>query len=573
MHTFGDNRKVTFDRSLGAVVRTELQSGIPVKVYYTPEDIKDLQYDQDLGNPGEYPYTRGIYPEMYRNKLWIKSFIVSYSTAEETNRAFKDYISSGQTGLRLLADLPTQSGIDPDHPLAWNSMMCGGVPTYSLDVYEKMLDGLPLENVDYELAHSSISSALFFYSMFPALMEKEELDIANLRGANINDPFRTRIVYDSPDWPDEINRRVCLDLIEFSAHNTPKWKAFAPNGVDPQQTGANVIQEVAEVLGSATAIYQDIIKERGLKLDDIGATVFSLDAESDFFETIAKFRAVRRMWARIAKEKLGATTERAMSLRIGIRTSGISLQTQKPINNAARVTLQILSCVLGGVNSLDASSIDEAIGLPSQEARHFNIDAQHIVTHEANVPLVVDPLGGSYYMEWLTSKIEEGAYKLLEEIESRGGMWECLKSGWLREQIEESRLKVQQEKSMGKRLIVGVNAFQGEEGPINRAIERTAYRVPSKKLRLKTIATLKRLRKTRNQQKVRKALKELYQATKEGRNIVRSIIEAAKAYATIGEVVGVVRMAYSYNYDPMGLIDTPTFVKELIGGGNGDGSA
>jgi len=556
-------KEVAFNRSFGAIVRTELQSGIPVKVIYTPEDIKNLQYKQDIGDPGEYPYTRGIYPEMYRNRLWIKSFIVCYSTAEDTNKAFKDYIASGQTGLRLLADLPTQSGIDPDHPLAWNSMMCGGVPTYSLNVYEKMLGGLPIENVDYELAHSSISSALFFYSMFPALMEKKGLNIANLRGANINDPFRSRIVYDTPDWRDEINRRVCLDLIEFSAHNTPKWKAFAPNGVDPQQTGANVFQEVAEVLGSAMAIYQDIIKERRLKLDDIGTTVVSMDAESDFFETIAKFRAVRRMWARIAKEKLGATTERAMSLRIGIRTSGISLQTQKPLNTA-RVTLQILSCVLGGVNSLDASSIDEAIGLPSTEARHFNIDAQHIITHEANVPLVADPLGGSYYVEWLTNTIEEGAYKLLEKIEGRGGMWECLKSGWLRGQIEESRLKVQKEKSEGKRLIVGVNAFQGEEGSINRAIERTAYKVPSKKARLQTIASIKKLRKNRNQQQVKEALKDLYRATKEGRNIVRPTIEAAKAYATIGEIVGVVRIAYGYKYDPLAAIETPPFIKELI---------
>ncbi|MCK4579888.1 MAG: methylmalonyl-CoA mutase, partial [Dehalococcoidia bacterium] len=380
-----------FDRSLGGIVRDETQGGIPLKVVYTPEDIADTDYERDLGHPGQYPFARGIYPEMYRDRLWLKSFIVSYSTPEETNRAFKEYIAAGQNGLRLLSDLPIQTGIDPDHPSSWNSMMCGGMSSYSLAAYEKALDGLQLENVDYELAHSSISSALFFYSLLVALMEKRGLNIALLRGSNINDPFRANIVYACPDFPTEIARRVCLDLIEFGARNTPKWKACAPNGVDPQQSGMNTAQEVAEVLGVATAIYSDIIRERGLKLDDIGATVFSMDAESDFFETIAKFRATRRMWARIAKEKLGASTERAMSLRIGIRTSGLSLQTQKPLNNAARVTLQVLSCILGGVNSIDASSIDEAIGLPSREVRMFNLDTQHIITHEANVPLVADP--------------------------------------------------------------------------------------------------------------------------------------------------------------------------------------
>ena len=561
-----ETERVAFDRSFGALVRTETQSGILVKVVYTPEDTKHLEYERDLANPGEYPYTRGIYPEMYRNKLWIKSFLVGYTTPEETNKAFKQYIAAGQNGLRFPADLPVQTGIDPDHPLSWNSMLCGGCSTYALEVYEKMLDGLPLENIDYELSYSSISHSLFGYSSLVALMEKRGLNIANLRGNSINDPIRAKLVYESPDFPTEINRRVCEDLLEFGVKNTPKWYAFAPNSVDPQQMGMNAIQEVAECLGVAIAVYEDMIKQRGFKLDDFGATVFALDAESDFFETIAKFRAVRKMWAKIAKERLGATTPRAMSLRIGIRTSGLSLQTQKPLNNAARVTLQILSCVLGGVNSIDASSIDEAVGLPSYEARMFNLDTQHIITHEANVPLVADPLGGSYYLEWLTSKIEEGAYKLLEEIDSRDGMWECLESGWLKQQAEASRLKVQQEQSTGKRLIVGVNAFQGEEGPINRAVKGTAYKVPSKQARLRVIRAVKELRKRRDQQRIRDTLKELYQVTREGRNVVRPVIEAAKAGATIGEVAGVIRMAYNYDYDPLGEISEPAFVSELIGG-------
>jgi len=561
-----ENNSVVYDRSLGGMVRDATQAFIPLQEVYTPEDIEGTDYESDLGDPGKYPFTRGIYERMYRERLWIKSFIVSYSTLEDTNQAFKEYLANGQTGLRLLADLPIQSGLDPDHPSSWNAMLCGGISSYALETYEKMLDGLPLENVDYELAHMGMSSFLCFYSYLVAMMENQGLDISKLRGASINDPFRSKIVYGCPDFPTEIDRRINLDLIEFAVKNTPKWKAYAPNGVDPQQSGFTAVQEAAHVLAVATAVYTDLINERGISLDEVGPTVFSMDAESDFFETICMFRATRRMWAKIAKEKLGAKTARAQSLRIGIRTSGLSLQTQKPLNNAARVTLQILSCVLGGVNSLDASSIDEAIGLPSREARLFNLDAQHIVTHEANVPLVADPLGGSYYVEWLTNKIEDEANKILQTIEDNGGMWACLESGWLRHQIDASRMRVQAEINEGKRLIVGVNAFQGDEGPINQAIENCAYKVPSKKMRQKTIADVKRLRATRDKEKVNAAVLELYDATKEGRNLVRATIEASKAGVTLGETVGVIRMAYGYGYDPLNQIEAPAFITELLGG-------
>ncbi len=561
-----NNCEVVYDRSLGGMVRDETQGFIPLKVFYTPEDIRDVEYNRDLSDPGCFPFTRGIYPQMYRDRLWIKSFIVSYSTPEETNEAFKEYLASGQTGLRLLADLPIQTGLDPDHPSSWNAMLCGGISSYALETYERMLDGLPLENVDYELAHMGMSSFLSFYSYLVAMMENRGLDISTLRGASINDPFRSKIVYGCPDFPTEIDRRICLDLIEFSVRNTPKWKAYAPNGVDPEQSGMTAVQEAAHVLAVATAVYTDMINERKISLDEIGPTVFSMDAESDFFETLCMFRATRRMWAKIAKEKLGAKTARAQSLRIGIRTSGLSLQTQKPLNNAARVSLQILSCVLGGVNSLDASAIDEAIGLPSKEARLFNLDTQHIITHEANVPLVADPLGGSYYVEWLTNKIEEEANQILRTIEENGGMWACLESGWLRQQIDSSRTRVQTEINEGKRLIVGVNAFQGEEGPINKAIENCAYRVPSKKLRLKTIADIRRLRAARDPNRVDATIVELYNATKEGRNIVRATIEAAKVGVTVGETVGVIRMAYGYGYDPLNQIGAPVFIKNLLGG-------
>ena len=559
------NTKVKIDRQAGCMVRTASQSGIELNSRYTPEDIAQIDYEKEIGNPGEFPYTRGIYPEMYRKNLWLKSFIVSYASSEETNEAFKEYIKNGMADLRLLADLPTQSGLDPDHPLAWNSMMCGGVATYALNTYEAMLKDLPLEGVHYELAHSSMSSFICFHAFLVAHMENNGLDITKLTGNSINDPIRAHLVYGTPDFPPHVSRRVCLDHCEWAVKNTPKWKPIAPNGVDPQQGGMLVPHELGEVLAVATAVMKDLEK-RGISLDEYGPMVVALDAESDFFETICKFRAVRRMWAKITRDTFGAKTERAQKLKIGIRTSGLSLQAQKPLNNAARVTLQILSSVLGGVNSLDASSIDEAVGLPSYEARIFNLDTQHIVTHEANVPLVADPLGGSYYVEWLTDKIEKETNDYLAEIESRGGIFECLESGWLNNVMEQDRLLVQREKANGKRLLIGLNSFQGEEGPINKAIKNVAYKTPSEELRQQKVDEVTAWKANRNMEKVQASIQKIYLDTKENRNVSRAIIDGVKIGLTVGEITGTIRLGYDLSYDPVGMLPTPDYVKNAIVG-------
>jgi methylmalonyl-CoA mutase N-terminal domain/subunit len=548
----------------GHMVRMATQSGIELRPFYSADDISHLSYEADLGDPGNYPFTRGLYPLMYRDRLWLKSFIVSYATAEETNQAFRQYIANGLTDLRLLCDLPTQAGIDPDHPSAWNSMMCGGVATYAINIYEKMLDGLPLGEAVFEFAHAGMSSFLYFYGVLVALMENKGIDVKKLRGNSINDPIRTKLVYSCPDFPTRIDRRICLDHIEYSVRNTPNWRPIAPNGVDPCQGGMDAIRELGGALAVATQVILDLA-ERGITIDEFGPMVFALDAESDFFETIAKFRLARKMWAKIASEKLGAKSKRAMQLKIGIRTSGLSLTSQKPLNNAARVALQILSCVLGGVNSVDASSIDEAVGLPSLEARVFNLDTQHIITHEANIPLVADPLGGSYYLEWLTSHMESEVNKYLEEIEARGGIFACLESGWLNEVMEANRLKVQREKAECKRLIVGVNAFreEGEEGTVNTAIRDVAYKTPSASMRENLVAEVKAFKAGRDMKRLTPLITELYRATKEGRNTQRAVIEAAREGMTVGECVGVIRVGYGIHYDPLQEIEMPDFVREI----------
>jgi methylmalonyl-CoA mutase N-terminal domain/subunit len=397
-------------------------------------------------------------------------------------------------------------------------------------------------------------------------MENRGIDIRKLRGNSINDPIRTKLVYRCPDFPTAIDRRICLDHIEFSVRNTPNWRPIAPNGVDPCQAGMDAVRELGGCLAVATMIMEDL-KKRGISIDEYGPMVFSLDAESDFFETIAKFRLARKMWAKIAKEKLGAKTNRAMQLKIGIRTSGLSLTHQKPLNNAARVTLQILSSVLGGVNSLDASSIDEAVGLPSREARMFNLDTQHIITHEANIPLVADPLGGSYYLEWLTSKMESEVNVYLDEIASHGGIFACLESGWLDSVMETCRLKVQREKAEGKRLIIGVNAFRSEdenEGRINEAIRDVAYKAPSIAMREKLVREVKQFKAGRDMQRLKPLTEELLRATREGSNVQRAVIEAAKAGLTLGECVGVIRLGYGIDYDPFKQIEMPDFVREIV---------
>ncbi len=555
-------KTIDYDRASGGLLRTATQSDIPIKPLYTPEDVEGLDYEKDLGDAGKYPFTRGPYPNMYRDRLWLKSLIVCYALPEETNRAFKKYIAAGQTGLRVLTDTSTLSGVDPDHPLARYDIMCNGNPTYALTEYETMLDGIPLENIDLESANSTPSGSYFTYIFLVSQMENLGYNLANLKGTNINDPIHAGVVYGTLEFPNDLAQRANQDLIEFGLQNTPRWHPCTPCGYDMRDMGIDTIQEVAFVLGNAIQYYGDAVANRGLKMDRMRPMVFSMSAESDFFETICKFRAIRRMWARISKERLGATNPRAMACRIGIRTAGNSIYPQKPINNTARVTLQMLAAVLGGVQSIDPSGIDEPFGLPSEESRIFELDAQHIITHEANIPLTADPLGGSYYVESLTNQIEERATRLLEEIDRQGGMWKCLESGWLMQQFDETTVRIHSEIDRGERLIIGANAFKGPDGPISDLIRESAYQVPPDEKRYGSIDRVRELRESRDQQKAHDTLLALVKAAREGDNLVRPTVEAAKAYATVGEMIGAMRIGYGYAYDPYGQLETPEFLMQ-----------
>lgn len=556
-----EKKAVSFDAN--ALVREETLSGIYVKPVFTPDDSKNRDYENNVADPGVYPFTRGLYPTMYRDRLWQKSFIVSYASPEDTNEGFKNLLKNGVTGLRLTEDLPSQMGLDPDHPLAWNTMMCGGVNPYAKNVFETVLADLPLEAATYELGTSGIFDSVYMYSSMAAQIELRGGNIQNLKGSGIADPIRSKLVYGLLSWPTEIERRILMDHIEFCMENTPKWKPFAPNGVDPNQAGMNAVHELGAALGSAIAVLEDLQK-RGHSIDEYGSMVFALDSDSDFFETIAKFRCARRMWAKIAKERFGATTKKAMQLKLGTRTSGLSLQRQKPLNNTSRVTLQMLSAVLGGVNAIDACSIDEAMGLPSDEARTFSMDTHNVIIHEANIPLVADPLGGSYYLEWLTDKLEEETFAYLKDIEERGGMYECLESGYFHAVLEEDRLRAQKEKADGTRLLVGVNAFTTGGGFINKAVGDNAYRTPSVEQRQEWVDGYRNFCASRNADELAQACRRLYLDTKNGANVSRAMIDGAKAGMTVGEVCGVIRMAYGLNYDFADMISVPAHIEKAL---------
>ena len=556
-------KKVELNRDADGLVREETQSGIYVKPIYTPEDLKSEKYERDIGDPGVYPFTRGIYPEMFRNRLWLKSFLVSYDTPENTNAAFKSYIAQGLNDLRITSDLTSQAGFDPDHPLAEASMFCGGINAYAINTYERVVDGLPLEKTVYELGTQSVLGEVYNYCLLVAMIEKRGGDIKNLFGNGIADPIRSKLVYGDPSWPTNVERRALIDQIEFCLENTPKWKPVVPNGVDPCQSGLNAVHELGEVIAVSTAIVEDFCA-RGHNIDELGGMIFSLDSESDFFESIAKFRAARRMWAKIVKNRFGSEKKSTQALKIGIRTSGISLTAQKPLNNASRVAIQTLAGILGGVNSIDACSIDEAIGLPSPEARSLALDTQHILVHEANIPLVADPLGGSYYLEWLTDKLEAEANAYLDEIEKNGGIYRCLESGWLNRVMEEDRLRVQHERQEGKRRIIGVNSYKGEGGPINNAIADCAYTVPGEEARKALVDEFRAFCASRDAEKLAETARKLYCDVKDGRNMIRAMVDAAKAGMTVGETCGVVRLGYGLEYDSVGMIPTPAHIAAAL---------
>ena len=519
--------------------------GFEIKRVYTPADLgENWDYLEKLGFPGQYPFTRGVYATMYRGRLWTMRQYAGYATAEESNRRYKYLLEQGQTGLSVAFDLPTQLGYDSDHPMAEGEVGKVGVAIDSLWDMEILFDGIPLDKVSTSMTINSTAANLL--AMYILVAEKQGVPQHVLRGTVQNDILKEYIARGTYIFPPQPSMRLTTDIIMYCAEHVPKWNPISISGYHIREAGANAIQEVAFTLADGIE-YVKAVVERGMDVDKFAPRLsFFFNAHNNFLEEIAKFRAARRLWAKIMKEKFGAKNPRSMLLRFHTQTAGSTLTAQQPENNIIRVTIQALAAVLGGTQSLHTNSYDEALSLPTEKSVRIALRTQQIIAYESGVVDTIDPLGGSYYIEWLTDHIEEEAMKYIEKIERMGGMMRAIERGYIQKEIADSAYKYQKEIEEGKRIIVGVNKFVTDE-PIEVEIIKVD---PS--IRDKQIERLKKLRSERDSKKVEEALDKLRNAAeREDVNLMPYIIEAHRHLATLGEVTDVLREVWGEYRAPL----------------------
>ncbi|NJE08600.1 methylmalonyl-CoA mutase [Thermococcus sp. M39] len=519
--------------------------GFEIKRVYTPADLgEDWDYMKKLGFPGQYPFTRGVYATMYRGRFWTMRQYAGYATAEESNKRYKYLLEQGQTGLSVAFDLPTQLGYDSDHPMAEGEVGKVGVAIDSLWDMEILFDGIPLDKVSTSMTINSTAANLL--AMYILVAEKQGVPQHVLRGTVQNDILKEYIARGTYIFPPQPSMRLTTDIIMYCAEHVPKWNPISISGYHIREAGANAVQEVAFTLADGIEYVKAVI-ERGMDVDKFAPRLsFFFAAHNNFLEEIAKFRAARRLWARIMKEKFGAKDPKSMLLRFHTQTAGSTLTAQQPENNIIRVTIQALAAVLGGTQSLHTNSYDEALSLPTEKSVRIALRTQQIIAYESGVVDTIDPLGGAYYIEWLTDHIEEEAMKYIEKIERMGGMMRAIERGYIQKEIADSAYKYQKEIEEGKRIIVGVNKFVVDE-PIEVEILKVD---PS--IRDKQIERLKKLRSERDNKKVKEALDKLRNAAeKEDVNLMPYIIEAHRHLATLGEVTDVLREVWGEYRAPL----------------------
>ncbi|MBS7251304.1 MAG: methylmalonyl-CoA mutase family protein [Candidatus Freyarchaeota archaeon] len=503
-------------------------SDIEVKPFYTPDDIQ-INYHKDLGLPGEFPFVRGVYQTMYRGRLWTMRMFSGYGTAFDTNKRFKYLLEHGETGLSVAFDFPTLYGYDSDHPLAHGEVGKCGVAISSLADMEVLFDGIPLNKVTTSMTING--PAAIIWAFYIAAAENQGAQRKELGGTIQNDILKEYIAQNSYIFPPEPSMRLILDTFEFGTEELPRWNTISISGYHIREAGATAVQELAFTLADGLT-YVDAALERGMNIDAFAPRLsFFFNAHNYFFEEIAKYRAARRIWAKEMKNR-GATNPRSMMLRFHTQTAGVSLTAQQPLNNVVRVAIQALAAVLGGTQSLHTNSYDEAYALPTEEAVKLALRTQQIIAYETGVTDSIDPLGGSYYVEWLTNKMEEETYKYFDIIEKKGGVIECIKKGFFQNEIAKASYKYQKEVEQGKRKIVGVNCYRTDQDdevciPV-LVVDPEVERVQCERL--------KKLRETRNNDKVRDALKELEKQARTENNLMPYLLKCAHAYATLGEI-------------------------------------
>jgi methylmalonyl-CoA mutase N-terminal domain/subunit len=515
------------------------RSKIPVKKVYTPIDLEEVGFDyvKDLNFPGEYPYTRGIEPLMYRENLWLIGQYGGFGSPEETNRRFNYLLSQGITAFTIALDLPTQMGYDSDHPMAKGEVGKTGVAVDSLKDMEIIFKGIPLTAVKMV---GTLANAIgpIGLSWFMALAEKQKVSPAVFGAFLQNEILKEYVARGAYFLPPKAGLHLVIDVLEYCARHLPNWLPIQLCGYHFRDAGGNAIHEIAFTLADAVTYIEETLK-RGLKVDDfVPQFVFHMAANLDVFEEVAKFRALRRIWARLMKERFGAKDPRSLKAKISLYTAGSTLTAQQPMNNIVRVTAAAMAAVLGGVQYAFCSSMDEPFQTPSEESARVAIRTQQILAHELGVSDTVDPLGGSYYVESLTNQIEERVWEYLKKIESMGGALAAIERGFYQTEISSAAYQLQKEIEEKDRIVVGVNEYRIEEQINIKPLKHDP------KAAKKVVASLKSFKKERGGLAVKKALEEVKRAAEKNENLVPSVFEAVKQYATVGEISNVLREVY-----------------------------
>ncbi len=511
----------------------KLDSDLELDIVYDPLHREDFDYLSQLNWPGKYPYTRGIQPTMYRGRLWTMRQYAGFGSAEETNQRFRYLLQEGQTGLSVAFDLPTQIGYDSDHPLARGEVGKVGVAIDSLADMEILMDQIPLDQVSTSMTINAPAAVLL--AMYMAVAEKQGIPMEKIKGTIQNDILKEYVARGTYIFPPRESMRLVVDIFSFAGEKIPNWNTISISGYHIREAGSTAVQEVAFTLGNGIA-YVEAALEAGLEIDRFAPRLsFFFNAHSNFLEEVAKFRAARRIWARLMKERFNAKDPRSMMLRFHTQTAGSTLTAQQPDINLVRVGFQALSAVLGGTQSLHTNSRDEALALPSEQSVLLALRTQQVIGHEIGVTDTADPLGGAYFIESLTDHIEEEALKYIARIDEIGGAVEAIENGFIQQEIQASAYRYQKEIEAQKRVVVGVNRFaiSGEQ-PID-----LLKMDPSTSQR--QVDRLKEVRLSRNQDVVASALQDLRKAAQSGANMMPCILTAVKAYATMGEICNTLR--------------------------------
>jgi methylmalonyl-CoA mutase, N-terminal domain len=545
-----------FEEALGAYERaTEHQterpvrfmttSSDPVKRLYTPADFSEDEYLEKVGFPGQSPYTRGVHATGHRGKLWTMRMFAGFGNAEETNARFKYLLANGNAGLSVAFDMPTLYGYDTDDPKAEGEFGTCGVAVSSLADMEVLFEGIPLDEITTSMTINS--PAAMIWAMYLVNAEKRGVPLERLSGTTQNDILKEYIAQKEYIYPPRPSTRLVVDTFEYGAQHVPRWNTISISGYHIREAGATALQELAFTLADGIAYVQAAI-DAGLQVDDFAPRLsFFFDVHNDFLEEVAKLRAARRVWAKVMQERFGARNPRSLWCRFHCQTAGVSLFVEQPENNIVRTTIQALAAVLGGTQSLHTNSMDEALALPSEKAVRIALRTQQIIAHESGVANTVDPLGGSYAVEALTDRMEEGCWSYFRQIDEMGGMMAAIENGFPQREIADSAYRYQQEVDQKQRILVGVNDFlQGNDEPIQIPIH-----VITRESQERHLDRLNRVRRERDQAVVGEALQRLENTAREGReNLMPAIMDAVRAYATLGEMCNTLRGVFGEYREP-----------------------